>query len=476
MAGGGFENAKSTLTKRPLNIGLFYGECYFKRNGVLSPLKKTSSGTMNYLVNGKMSTSWRKVEKAKEDEGLILRDGDSLVTKKNGHIMNIGYSLGDGKEGISITLFPDSEVLLHMKTVKKSDKFRNNDGSTGENVLESDIIKSFELIRGLFSVSIETAKEIFEVMKINSKYPSISFKPAHGKWKKMKSLSFTIELLPDNSLVLLNIFNHVVIHNKLGIEAKAFEAFKVIGKPKITVTHSGIYLTDLSKHPDFRAEAIEKRVMDLWRAEASKGMAQALNDLSSSENRNMLLKERIRSIKQELTNERCKDEPNLKIIAFLEKQLLSAPSVLVSNETKSIYNKIIDDNSPALQEIETPLPSYSAVSEEDKVLKKKDVARTSKSYDSLISEKADKNAEFAEEMQKIGVNPGQVESYMRKQSKGESIPPKVANLIAKIREFNTDFESSVSKLTNDKGITAQTVSSKVNAKATLNNTLLKFTK
>ncbi|MDD5053898.1 MAG: hypothetical protein PHG04_00780, partial [Candidatus Nanoarchaeia archaeon] len=199
-------------------------------------------------------------------------------------------------------------------------------------------------------------------------------------------------------------------------------------------------------------------------------------DLSSSENRNMLLEERIRSIQQELTNERCKDEPNLKIIAFLEKQLSSAPSVLVSNETKSIYNKIIDDNSPALQEIETSLPSYSAVSEEDKVLKKKDVARTSKSYDSLISEKADKNAEFAEEMQKIGVNPGQVESYMRKQSKGESIPPKVANLIAKIRAFNTDFESSVSKLTNDKGITAQTVSLKVNAKATLNNALLKFTK
>jgi len=292
----------------------------------------------------------------------------------------------------------------------------------------------------------------------------------------MKSLNLTIELLPDNSLVLLNTLNLITVHDRTGLEAKPFEAFRIVAKPKITVTNSGIYMTDLSKHPDFRAEAIVKRFFDLGKVNASRGATNTLKDLSSSETINMLTSERIRNIENEITLENCKEKPNPKIIAFLKKQLSITPTIFVSNETKSIFDKVINDTAPVLKEIETPLPSYSAVSEEDRVSKKKDVTRTSKSYDSLLSEKADKNIEFTDEMYKIGVNPAQVETYMRMQSRGESIPPKVADLIAKMKAFNKDFESSVNTLASDKGITAQTSSAKVNAQATLNKSLLKFTR
>jgi hypothetical protein len=477
MNGGGFENAPNTFSKKFVSIDFFYGECYLKSGSKKIPLEKTASEEGGYLIDGKKSSSWKKVEELNPIIGVVVKDGDSLITGKNGYVIRISYpSSEDINEERSISLFPNSEIILRIKTVKKTKNFTNPNGKTGVMVLEMDIIEGFELVKGLFNVSVLTSKELANVININSKYPKISFKPNFGKGPSVKSLNMNIELLSDGSIVILNLFGYNVIHEKSGIEAKTFDTLAMVANPKITVTQSNIYLTDLSKYHDYRAEEINKRMRDLAIYNNLNLIKKSHSEQISKETLEKSKDNRLKQIKQELANEKCKSKPNGKIIAFLEKQLLSSPEVLVSNETKSTYNKFVEQFSPSLNAIESPLPSYSAVNESDKVAKSKDVKRTVKNYDTLVGEDMDRQREFDKEIKKLMLPAGAIEMYKRMQAEGKSIPPKIAELIRKMRSSKKQLEDDVKNLSTDKGIVAQTATKLITESLTFKKTLFKFTK
>jgi hypothetical protein len=472
---GGFENAPSSFSKNFVSIDFFYGECYLKSAGKKIPLAKTTSGTGGYIVNGKESSSWKKNEELKPVEGVIIKDGDSLITGRNGYIMRVSFPSIEGvSEERNISLFPNSEIVLRLKTVKKSEKFTNPNGSSGVIKKENDIIESFELIKGLFNISILTKKEISSVININPSYPKISFKPSIGKIRNSNSIGMTIELMPDGSLIIFNLFGYDVVHEKSGITAKTFETLSMVLKPKITVKQSGIYMTDLSKHPDYRIEEINKKIMEVGKLESSILMKKSFSDITSKETIAKNEKQRLSQINQELINENCKSKPDPKVLAFLKSQLSTAPSITVSNETKGLYNKGMEQLKPSVS-LDSALPSYSAVSESDKVAVK-DVKRTAKSYDEIIGESRDENELINKEINKLMLPAGAIEMYKKMQAEGKSIPPAVADIIRRLRSSRQKLEEGVKNLGSDKGIVAQTSSAKVSESVTYNKTLFKFTK
>ncbi len=473
---GGFENAPSSFSKKFVSIDFFHGECFIKSAGKKTPLAKTASGSGGYLVNGKESSSWRKVEELKPVEGVIIKDGDSLITGKNGYIMRISYPSSEGiNEERNISLFPDSEIILRVKTVKRSEKFTNPNGSTGVKVSESDIIESFELVKGLFSIQITTAKDLSEVIRLNSKYPKITIKPSLARKHKIKSLNMNIELADDGSIVIFNLFGYDIVHQKSGIEAKTFDSLSKIYQPKITVKQSGIYMTDLAKNPDYRVQEVFKKMMEVNKLQNYNLIKQGYEEQTSAQTIKKREEERIKGIKQEIINEECKDKPNEKIINFLKKQLASSPKIFVGNEQKEILNKASSDYKPSMSVIDSPLPDYSAISESDKVVVK-DVKRTVKSYDSVIGESIQRQDEIDEMIRKQMLPAGAVEMYKRMQAEGKSIPPGVAEIIRLQRESRKKLEEGVKNLANDKGIVAQTATNTLNESIIYNKVSFKFTR
>ncbi|MDD4353173.1 MAG: hypothetical protein PHN56_01810 [Candidatus Nanoarchaeia archaeon] len=473
---GGFENSPSSFSKKYVSIDFFSSECFIKRGGKKSLLGKTESETGGYLVNGKESSSWKKNEELKPVQGLIIKDGDSLITGKNGYIMRISFPSIEGlSEERNISLFPDSEIILRVKTVKRTKDFINPNGSKGITVNESDIIDGFELVKGLFNLSITTSKEISNVININSKYPRISFKPALGKAQRIKSINMTLELTSDGSIVIFNLFGYNVVHEKSGLEAKTFETLAMNLKPKIVIKQSGIYMTDMSKTPDYRVEEINKRIMEIGKLENSILMKKSYSDMISKETLAKNENQRLAQINQELINEGCKNKPDPKIIAFLKSQLSKSSSIAVSNETKELFNKGVEALKP-LVSLESALPSYSAINESEKITLKKESKRTAKSYDEMVGESLDENDEIDAKIRKLMLPAGALEMYKRMQAEGKSIPPQIAELISKQRSSRAKFEEGVKKLAGDKGIVEQTASAPVNESITYNKTLFKFIK
>ncbi|MFA5406277.1 MAG: hypothetical protein WC307_02880 [Candidatus Nanoarchaeia archaeon] len=419
------------VREKSVNIDVFQGECYLKHNGGQILLSKPGN--------------------------FVVKDGDSIITGRNGYILGVSSTESLSEER-SISIYPNSEVRFNIK--KANGK---------------DVIESFELIKGLFTVGVLTKKEITSVIKINPNYPKINFKPSIGKVRKSNSINMSIELMPNGSLVIFNIFGYNVVHERTGLIAKTFETLGMVLKPKITVTQAGIYVTDMSKHPDSRVDEINKRILDIGRTGSIDMMKKSYTDMTSKETYDKREEERLAQIQQELINENCKEKPDPKVVDFLKRQLGVAPTIIVSNETKDSFN--IGMSSLKLStSLDSPLPAYSAVSESDKVMPPKAVKRTAKSYDEIISEITDEQESIEEEIRKLMLPAGAIEMYKRMQAEGKSIPPKVADIISRLRSSRRKLEEGVKNLASDKGIVAQTASKNIDESIIYGKISLKFTK
>jgi hypothetical protein len=473
---GGFENAPSTFSKKFVSIGFFYGECFLKSGGKKIPLAKTADETGGFLINGKKSNSWKNIEAPKQAEGMIIKNGDSLVTGKNGYIARLSFPpIEEINEKINISIFPESEIILNIKTAKRSEQFKNPNSTTGTKSSEFDIIEGFELVKGLFNLQITTSKELSEVIKINPKYPKITFIPSFGRKQKIKSINMSLELANDGSIVIFNLLGYDIVHEKSKVIAKTIDSLAMASNPKITINQSGIYITDMTKTPDFRVEEIKKKFMELYKLENYNLMKKNYEEQTSSQTLKIREDDRIKGIKQEIINEECKEHPDEKMLNFLKKQLNSAPSILVSTENKNMMDKYSKDYKPSMAIIESSLPQYSALNESDKVIVK-DVKRTVKSYDTVIGEVMQKQDEIDEMIRKQMLPAGAVEKYKKMQSEGKSIPPQVAEIIRLQKEVAKKLDEGVKNLASDKGIVAQTASNSLNESITYNKTLFKFTK
>lgn len=474
---GGFENAPSSYEERLISIDFFYGDCQVIIDGKKMPLTKLSSGSGGFLVNNKKSSSWKKFEEPKPTEGLIIKGKAVLITGKNGYISGLSSYFPEdleNKEGRQLMIFPDSEAIINVRTTKRSEKFTNPNGTTGVKLSETDVIDNIELVRGLFHINITTSGDLKEVLIINKKYPSITFMPMMGKFGKIKNVNATIELNPDNSLTIFNTMNSI-IHDASGLIGKSFETLRPIAKPKFVITKSNIYITDLAKNPDKRVELIEKRWMELNKYQGFKSLEQGYASATSKETTNQYEADRIKQIKQELTNAECMSKPDPKLIAFLKSQLNIKPTVTVSNELKDSYKKGLNAYKPLMSLIEGALPSYTPVMEADKVVVI-DVKRTSKSYDQLIEEHQARGHEITDVLNSLNYNDAQFQSFKRAFSRGEKVPSAVIELIRKEKENRQELESSVKGLASDKGIVAQTASKSVNESLTYNKLKFNFTK
>lgn len=473
MGGGGFKNVPSTFWNNHLTVSYTFGDCFVKRKGRKAPLTKLAGAVTGYLVNGKKSSSWRKVEEIRS-EGLILEGGDSIVTGRNGHVVGLSCVMPSESVPPSITVFPDSEVVLRVKTASRNEKIANPDGSTAVKSTTFNVITGFELLKGLFQVSITTTGNVEDALSIPSKYPAIEFKPMMGKFGKEKRINTIIELNPDNTLTIFGGMM-TVVHKVSGVEAKGLDPLRPVGSPKITVTRNAIYITDMSKVPDRRAETITKKIMELYKHQSSSLIEREFNERTSKESLNKRQEERIRQIKQEITNEECKNKPDEKVLAFLKNQLGKAPSILISNEDKNLQKKMVAQIKPDMNILESLLPEYTPVSESDRVVAK-DVKRTGRSYEQIITEHAEKEREISDTLEKMNKNSADLSYYKRMLNSGKSIPTEMLELINRQKANKAALEKNVQELGSNKGIMAQTVSKKIDESVTYNKVEMHFTK
>ncbi len=202
----------------------FSGEAYLVRNG-------------SRILLGKNS-----------EENPKLRTGDGLITKK-GVIWGIedgGEFKGKGVEDTKIVMFPESELILSIEEVKRS----NEDVTV-------QVITKVELVKGLFRILMSSASDLSKKIIIAPSFPKIEFKPLNGEFGRKKEISACIEL-NDNNITLFW-FDGKVICPSLGIEATIGDS--KISHGKITVTPTGVYATNLVEYPDKRI-TLTKKIYD----------------------------------------------------------------------------------------------------------------------------------------------------------------------------------------------------------------------
>ena len=434
----GMSNEPSVFNENHVKIGYAFGDCFVRRGGSRIPLVRLPGA-----------------------EELILRDGDVIVTGGNGHVSGITCTIPEGlREERNMMVFPNSELVLRVKTI--------NRGKT-----QYDLITSFELVKGLFQVSIITTGRVEDALIIPSRYPAIEFKPMMGKFGREKNVNTIIELNFDNTLTLF-MGMMTIVHKASGVEAKSFDPLRPVSKPKITVTRSAIYITDMAKSPDRRVETIMKKFMELDKHSARTSLESGYKEYSAKETLDKRQDDRLKRIEQELINEECKNNPDPKVMEFLKNQLKKKPSILVSNEDKKLYDKI-QEIKPDMNILESPLPAYTPISESDKVVVK-DVKRTTKNYGQIVAESMEKDEEIREALLRMNKSDADLNYYKRMLSQGKSVPPEMLDLINKQKANRAALEAGVQTLGKDKGVTAQTASKDIDESLVYNKIEMHFTK
>lgn len=178
-------------------------------------------------------------------ENPKLRNGDGLITGK-GVIWEIedgGEFKGKGLEDTRIVMFPDSELVLSMEEVKRS----NEDVTV-------QLITKVQLVKGLFRILMSSADDLSKKLVIAPSFPKIEFKPLHGEFGRKKELEACIEL-SGNSITLFW-FDGKVVCPFLGVEATIGDS--KISHGKITITNTGAYATNLVEYPDKRVTLVKK--------------------------------------------------------------------------------------------------------------------------------------------------------------------------------------------------------------------------
>ena len=465
-----FENVPSLFNEEYIRYDHIYGKCFIKRGSKKIPLTEPSKIVVSfsgYLVNNKKSSSWRKFEEIKREGLFLFEDGDTIITEEDGYLMGLScFFPGDMKNNESRSInvmFPNSEVLLRIKTLKRKEESKNPNGTTAVVVNEFQVIESFELKKGLFTVLVNTTEDIKDKLIIPPKYPSITFKPMMGEFGSKKSVSVIIELTSDYSIVifgLVGLFNSVV-HDKTKITAGKLDPSAFIANPKITATKDAIYITDLQKNPDKRIFAVREKLNELMKFFSYTALKKGYEESSSKETFEKTKNERVQLIKQEITNEECMSKPDQKLIAFLKNQLKQEAGVIMSKENKNLYESSIKAFNPNMSILISSLPQYNSISESDKIVIK-DVKRTTKNYMELVEENIAKEHKLSDELRKLNLNDVQFQEYKRMLKQGKAVPPKIRNLIKKQEENRTKMESGVKTLGSSKGVIAQTANKSIN--------------
>jgi len=292
-----FLSAVKSTSTYPINFKA-YGKAYLKRGIQKIYLPETSEPPIVADSNRGMG-SGRALDP--KNQGIILQDGDVLVTERDGYV----YNFVDTKQNMDnhntdIIIFPESELRITIKreTTHPEPAFMVPEKvppairNASSNTVMSDSIEGIELIRGIFKISLlRKGKNINKFITIPSKYPSVEFEAtsklitktikqmAEDAGKKDKrigdilmaqvsksrstnsgicdDMACFIELNSDNSLVIFGTPNNI-IHRGTGKETKRIDPRK-----KITLTSSALYETDCSKIKDPRADIIEKKSMSI---------------------------------------------------------------------------------------------------------------------------------------------------------------------------------------------------------------------
>jgi len=382
-----------------------------------------------------------------KEEKIILEDGDKIITEKG---CAISLSGGDslGKEYISLTLFPDSEAVLSIKSSK-------NEGA-GKSITQS--ISKIELIRGLFIFSVTTQGKIEDKIVIPSKYPAFEFKPLFGEYSKSKQAAAIIELNNDGSIVFFNTMNRVMHRNAKLIAGGMHSP----GNSKIVLTNSAIYCTDNIKNPDERVNEIRNRISMLPQYAACFAGKKFLFEMQKTKEKKRtnqkeeILKGLQGQLKglQELGDESLINQAKEQIEST--KEFFSKTPLDEENEEeiikkrKQLAEKMIKQGEESVRKFFLPIPSYSALREEDKITAKTIVNRTGKNYETILGELRDKQNELEEKY-----------SIKGKPTLGQAIAFETQKISAR-ENFMNQLKNTAQK----KGITAQTGSAKINEKCT----------
>lgn len=374
-----------------------------------------------------------------KEERVILEDGDKLVTEK-GFVFGIYGNGSTDKEAVSLTIFPNSEAVLSIKSSKPQS------------------ISKVELIQGLFMVSIITQGKIEDKLVISSKYPEFEFKPLFGEYSKSKQIGAAIELNRDGSIVIFNTINRIMNKNTKLIAGGMYAP----GNSKITLKSNSIYCSDNIKSPDERINEIRNKLTMLSQYASYFAGKKALIEMQKSKDkkRTDTKKEMLFGLEEQLKNaQKFGDESLISMAkeqiestkAFFEKTPIDEEDEEeVFKKRKKMLEQMVKQGEDSVYKLFLSMPSYSAPREEDKVSQKTIIDRKGKNYESILGDFLNKEDELEEKYSIKG-------------------KPTLSAAIAFETQKMSARENFLNQLKNtaaQKGITAQTGSAKISEKCT----------
>ncbi len=374
-----------------------------------------------------------------KEEKIVLEDGDKLVTEK-GCAFGIYGNGSTDKEAISLTLFPNSEVILSIKSSKPQS------------------ISKIELVQGVFMFSIVTQGRIEDKLVIPLKYPEFEFKPLFGEYSKSKQASAIMELNRDSSIVIFSTINRIMNKSTKLIAG----GINAPGNLKITLKNNSIYCSNNIKNPDERVSEIRNRLTLLSQYSSYFAGKKALIELQKSKDKKKTdtKKEMLLGLEEQLKNaQKLGDESLINLAkeqiestkAFFEKTPIDEEDCEeIFKKRKKMLEQMVKQAESEVYKLFSPLPYYSALNEEDKIISKTIVKRTGKNYETLISDLQNKEGELEEKY-----------SVKSKPTLGAAIAFETQKLSAR-----EDFMNQLKSTATQKGITAITGSANISEKYT----------
>ncbi len=428
----------------------------------------------------------------KNKEAHVIQNGDTIVTGNNGYVLSLTGSATSTQpdEHMEVTIYPNSELRLAVSEFRENlDRNVNSDGSTSERKVSGQKFDAFELVKGLFKVSISTKGLLENKIILPANSPKIAFGPMSGKFGKYKSVTSYILVNDDGSISLFGFLNSIIHKginqeiNYMKLVTGSYGNFKNIAGGgfgvKVTLTRDSIYLSDLVEHPDPLVDSVSKKDKALLNYKAA-SLTKEFDEKSKKEH---VFKVTSKTEKEQAMQQALKDLEEAKSkkdssaaeaaqIRIKQLELISTsdkPVEFRDKSTDGVMEKNEESLADALRELEGSLPSSSLFNQEDKFVVK-DVTTISKNYFDIMGDFHTKQVAFNDKLHDYNLNALRYREYKKKVEKGESVPNKerILELMTLEKKEKTAFDQDLKKMKQQKGVIAQTAAKDINISVNYN--------
>ena len=435
----------------------------------------------------------------KSKEEFVIQNGDTIVTGNDGYVISLTGSAPStqAEEHMEVTIYPNSELRLTVSEFRENlDRTVNPDGNVSERKVKGYKFDAFELVKGLFKLSIATKGSLENKIILPSNSPKIEFGPLSGKFGKQKTVTTFILINGDDSVSLFGFMNSI-IHRSINQEINymklvtgSYGNFKNIPGScfgvKVTLTKDAIYLTDLNKYPDPLVESVFKKDMALFiyksallTKEADEKTRKNLFKVMTKEEKEREMQRALKDL-EEAKAEKDSSAVEAAKIRIKQLELISASDKPVEFRDKSmdtVMQKNEEKLTDARRELEGSLPAPTSFNQEDKFVTK-DAKTIAKNYLDIVGDYQTKQATFNDKLNDYNLNDLSYREYKKKIEHGESVPnrERILELMTLEKNGKNTFDEDFKNMTQQKGVIAQTATKDVNQSVDYNKFKITFTK